>query len=429
MKSFIKFNNFIVLTTILLIFSISNAQMNSVTGVPDISKDPFLNNALSIDNWLPGGKNDDFSGSRGNVSYQREAYSIMPLSNMKMGVFSVQNAVVGAQHYYEKSFSNHPHWSHSPFDEVTSNSSSEKQYGTGSQTGYDISWTNTMIHPANGYDGMQGGGYPEPVGAYDTYSVNLSGMAVATYFVPEFDRSEYNPNWADRNPLEHWNNAAIAAHDKLEKVLNDEDRNIFGKGIGVIASLIDGATSPLQGVVGIGSPELGAGYGQSSKVASEMFVSNFQNMSVSGQFEAIKIGDVLSCDTCGDVISVGGTLLAANQIKSVGKSKGLAPKIDALNIESAEIYGKLREAASGKGNFGIGEASSLNADLMGKSWVGDGYKVASDGKTLVSSDGMRQYRPPTYKPNLGKYQANFEQKIPGQKSKKWQSNAHLDIKD
>ncbi|ELV07167.1 Hypothetical protein F387_02044 [Wohlfahrtiimonas chitiniclastica SH04] len=44
-----------------------------------------------------------------------------------------------------------------------------------------------------------------------------------------------------------------------------------------------------------------------------------------------------------------------------------------------------------KGNFGIGEASSLNADLMGKSWVGDGYKVASDGKTLVSSDGMRQY--------------------------------------
>ncbi|WP_246783162.1 MafB family polymorphic toxin [Wohlfahrtiimonas chitiniclastica] len=327
MKSFIKFNNFIVLTTILLIFSISNAQMNSVTGVPDISKDPFLNNALSIDNWLPGGKNDDFSGSRGNVSYQREAYSIMPLSNMKMGVFSVQNAVVGAQHYYEKSFSNHPHWSHSPFDEVTSNSSSEKQYGTGSQTGYDISWTNTMIHPANGYDGMQGGGYPEPVGAYDTYSVNLSGMAVATYFVPEFDRSEYNPNWTDRNPLEHWNNAAIAAHDKLEKVLNDEDRNIFGKGIGVIASLIDGATSPLQGVVGIGSPELGAGYGQSSKVASEMFVSNFQNMSVSGQFEAIKIGDVLSCDTCGDVISVGGTLLAANQIKSVGKAKGNVPDV------------------------------------------------------------------------------------------------------
>ncbi|MBS7835247.1 hypothetical protein J7620_09830 [Wohlfahrtiimonas chitiniclastica] len=58
-----------------------------------------------------------------------------------------------------------------------------------------------------------------------------------------------------------------------------------------------------------------------------MFVSNFQNMSVSGQFEAIKIGDVLSCDTCGDVISVGGTLLAANQIKSVGKAKGNVPDV------------------------------------------------------------------------------------------------------
>lgn len=51
--------------------------------------------------------------------------------------------------------------------------------------------------------------------------------------------------------------------------------------------------------------------------------------------------------------------------------------------------------------------------------------MASDGKTLVSADGLRTYRPPSFKPNLGKIQANFEQKVVsgGQPI----SNGHLDI--
>lgn len=256
-----------------------------------------------------------------------------------------------------------------------------------------------MIHPANGYDGMQGGGYPEPVGAYDTYSVNLSGMAVATYFVPEFDRSEYNPNWADRNPLEHWNNAAIAAHDKLEKVLNDEDRNIFGKGIGVIASLIDGATSPLQGVVGIGSPELGAGYGQSSKVASEMFVSNFQNMSVSGQFEAIKIGDVLSCDTCGDVISVGGTLLAANQIKSIGKAKGVVPDVKPT-ITNNNFFENTRYTDKVK-------QQAASGDFHGFPESVDGFSGKGKVTELIGGDNVLRHKleiPGEYKGRTGVFE-------------------------
>lgn len=66
---------------------------------------------------------------------------------------------------------------------------------------------------------------------------------------------------------------------------------------------------------------------------------------------------------------------------------------------------------------------------MGKAWVGDGYKVASYGKTLVSQNGLRQYRPPTYKPHQKGTQANFEQRFLGQETKKWQPNAHLDITD
>ncbi len=90
---------------------------------------------------------------------------------------------------------------------------------------------------------------------------------------------------------------------------------------------------------------------------------------------------------------------------------------------------KTHRATKGEGNFGIGSGTREQADAMGKAWVGDGYKVASDGKTLVSQNGLRQHRPPTYKPHQKGTQANFEQRFLGQETKKWQSNAHLDITD
>lgn len=93
------------------------------------------------------------------------------------------------------------------------------------------------------------------------------------------------------------------------------------------------------------------------------------------------------------------------------------------------MSGQLRDAAKGKGNFGIGSGTREQAEAMGKAWVGEGYKVASDGKTLISADGLKQYRPPSYKPRLDKTQANFEQRFPGQQSNRWQSNGHLDITD
>jgi filamentous hemagglutinin len=87
--------------------------------------------------------------------------------------------------------------------------------------------------------------------------------------------------------------------------------------------------------------------------------------------------------------------------------------------------GILRGAARGKGNFGLGQATAQDAARLGEAWVGEGYIIASDGKTLVSADGLRQYRPPSYKPSLGKIQANFE--LRQQPTGSWQGNGHLDI--
>jgi hypothetical protein len=93
----------------------------------------------------------------------------------------------------------------------------------------------------------------------------------------------------------------------------------------------------------------------------------------------------------------------------------------------AEASGILRSASRGKGNFGLGEATSAVDAQAGKAWVGEGARLASDGKTWVSSDGLRQWRPPTEKPRLGKSQSNYEERY--QPSGQWQSNGHLDIMD
>jgi hypothetical protein len=105
------------------------------------------------------------------------------------------------------------------------------------------------------------------------------------------------------------------------------------------------------------------------------------------------------------------------------------PVSDASGLSWAEQSGILRSAAEGKGNFGLESATAKDAEVLGRSWVGEGYRVVSDGRTLISQDGLRQFRPPSYKPSLGIYQANFEQRLADQTSRQWFSNGHLNITD
>jgi len=91
----------------------------------------------------------------------------------------------------------------------------------------------------------------------------------------------------------------------------------------------------------------------------------------------------------------------------------------------AETSGALRAALAGKGNFGVGSLTMEQSEVAGRAWVGRGAKLASDGKTLVSADKLRQYRPASFKPNLGRVQANLEWRL--KPEGQWQGNAHIDI--
>ncbi len=87
--------------------------------------------------------------------------------------------------------------------------------------------------------------------------------------------------------------------------------------------------------------------------------------------------------------------------------------------------GLLREAAKKKGNFDMGSATRKEAIRLGKMWVGKGYRFMSDGKGLVSADGLKTFRFPTFKPKKGVVQANFEWKtIAGTKPV---GNGHIKI--
>ncbi len=100
-------------------------------------------------------------------------------------------------------------------------------------------------------------------------------------------------------------------------------------------------------------------------------------------------------------------------------------------IDWPELSGMLRNALNGKGNFGIGSGNREQAQAMGEAWVGSGYTTASNGKILISADGLRQYRPPATKENspfaATGTQANFERReFP---NGNWTHNGHLDVKD
>ena len=107
--------------------------------------------------------------------------------------------------------------------------------------------------------------------------------------------------------------------------------------------------------------------------------------------------------------SILGVSVVATALREAGVAANVtaasdAPGITANTLRQSEL---LREAAAGSRNFGLGSATRVEADAAGRAWVGDGARVASDGSTLVSQDGLRQYRPPSLKPKLGRTQAKL----------------------
>lgn len=106
----------------------------------------------------------------------------------------------------------------------------------------------------------------------------------------------------------------------------------------------------------------------------------------------------------------------------------VAAKGATTGLTDGARVGIVREAFQRKGNFGLGSATRSEADDLGRDFVGPGYTQSrSKPDILISADGLRKYRPPSYKPDRGGYQSNLERRFePGGP---FNSNGHLEIVD
>ena len=132
-----------------------------------------------------------------------------------------------------------------------------------------------------------------------------------------------------------------------------------------------------------------------------------------------------------DVLGIAGSMGAVAICKAASTAAPgvlrYLPSESAAAGDWVKLNGMLRDTAKGKGKFYYSSVTREQADVMGRAWVGDGYKISNSGKAWISKDGKRQYRLPSYKQRLNKMQANFERKFEGQLWENWPSNAHVDI--
>ena len=176
-----------------------------------------------------------------------------------------------------------------------------------------------------------------------------------------------------------------------------------------------------------------AGYGvYSTIIDSQVMISNAEaeGVTLAEYAKTHKIETALiASDILITLVPLAGNLLkvTSGSLHSAVKILASARKLGIGKNKLSKLIGTLREARHTKGMHGIGKASRKESTFLGKSFVGPNYKVASDGKTLVSADGLKQYRPPSYKSRIKKTQANFEWREVT--NGKFKNNGHLDIID
>lgn len=74
---------------------------------------------------------------------------------------------------------------------------------------------------------------------------------------------------------------------------------------------------------------------------------------------------------------------------------------------SRERY-RPRYCARARGLIGVRRRNGRSGRPTGELWAGQGCRVTRNGRTLVSRNGMRTYRPPALKRGKCIYQTNFE---------------------
>ncbi|ENX2669004.1 MafB family polymorphic toxin, partial [Neisseria gonorrhoeae] len=119
-------------------------------------------------------------------------------------------------------------------------------------TVYQLHRTGSEIHPEDGYDGPQGGGYPEPQGARDIYSYHIKGTSTKTK-INTVPQAPFSDRWLKENAGAA--SGFLSRADEAGKLIweNDPDKNWRANRMDDIRGIVQGAVNPfLTGFQGLG---------------------------------------------------------------------------------------------------------------------------------------------------------------------------------
>ena len=162
--------------------ALSHAQLS-------IGTDPAVQGLFPAESFQPGGNffpND--LQVRGSVIPQTVTSDISVLPGLRVqvapNVFSQSGLISGTTSYSTDLTNLHTVNVHSPFDIVSTVTGTSSYRDDQRQLQAVLSVRAELNHPANGYDGPRGGGFPEPssFGAIDNYFLTIKGQVDGTYF-------------------------------------------------------------------------------------------------------------------------------------------------------------------------------------------------------------------------------------------------------
>ena len=134
-----------------------------------LHNDPVVRQMLDRKIYEPGGKLFPFKEKyRGTTEHRTGRIGIIPRAAPSLplgGGAEIQQLYYGGTISFRTRFENHPWEEHRPFDDTAVLSKIGKGAGIGSgssPTSYAYRVDGIKVHPADGYDPPQGGGFPPP---------------------------------------------------------------------------------------------------------------------------------------------------------------------------------------------------------------------------------------------------------------------------
>ena len=251
------------LTNLLAACAVAAAAFGQPALAAELAKDPFITDNAQRQHFEPGGKYHLFGNPRGSVANRTGKIDVTQAYTHQMGNLLIQQANINGTIGYHTRFSGHGHEVHAPFDNHASRSASEEKGSVNEGfTVYRLNWEGHEHHPADGYDGPQGGNYPKPTGARDEYTYNVNGVARSIKLNPT-DTRDVRQRISD-NYSNLGSNFSDRAHEANRKMFEHNSKlDRWGNIMEFINGVAAGALNPFLSAseaLGIGDILYGTGY-------------------------------------------------------------------------------------------------------------------------------------------------------------------------